>query len=39
MTGEESVDNFDKFVEQLNSMGLPTLLEIHQTAYDRFLAR
>ena len=39
MTGEESLDNFDAFVEQLNSMGLPTVLETNQAAYDRFLAR
>lgn len=39
MTGEESIDNFDKFVEQLDSMGLQTVLEIRQAAYDRFLAR
>lgn len=39
LTGEESLDNFDSFVETLNEMGLPRVLEIRQAAYDRFLAR
>lgn len=39
VTGEESIDNFDKFVEQLNTMGLQELIDITQGAYDRFLAR
>ena len=39
ITGEESLDNFDSFVEQLNSMGLPEVLDIQQAAYDRYLAR
>lgn len=37
VTGEESLDNFDKFVEQLNGYGLQELLEIEQTAYDRYM--
>ena len=39
LTGEESLDNFDSFVETLNGMGLERVLEIQQAAYDRFLAR
>ena len=39
LTGEESLDNFDSFVETMNEMGLPRVLEIRQAAYDRFLAR
>ena len=39
LKGEESLDNYDAFVKQLDSMGLPTVLETYQKAYDRFLAR
>ena len=39
ITGEESLDNFDEYLATLESMGLPRVLEIYQTAYDRFLAR
>ena len=39
ITGEESLDNYDAFIETLNSMGMERMLEIRQTAYDRFLAR
>ncbi len=39
LTGEESLDSFDNFVSQLNSMGLPEVLKIRQAAYDRYLAR
>ena len=39
LTGEESLDNFDSFVETMNEMGLPRVLELQQAAYDRFLAR
>ncbi len=35
ITGEESLDNFDKFVEQMNEYGLQKLLESEQTAYNR----
>ena len=37
--GEESLDNWDSFVANLNSMGLEHVLEVRQAAYDRFLAR
>lgn len=39
VTGEESLDNFDEFVNDLNDQGLERLLEIRQAAYDRFLNR
>ena len=39
VTGEESLDNFDKYIEQLNSYKLPELLEIEQAAYDRYVNR
>jgi putative aldouronate transport system substrate-binding protein len=39
MTGEESLDNYDQYVARLDSIGLPKLLEIQQTAYDRFMKR
>ncbi len=39
MTGEESLDSYDKFVKKLDDMGLPTVLKTNQAAYDRFLAR
>ncbi len=39
VTGEESLDNFDKFLADLDNMGLQKLLTIQQAAYDRFLQR
>lgn len=39
VTGEESLDKFDKYVEQLNAYKLPELLEIEQAAYDRYVNR
>lgn len=39
ITGEESLDNFDAFIQTLNDMGAERMLEIRQAAYDRFLAR
>ena len=37
ITGEEPMENYPQFVETLNSMGLPTLMEVYQQAYDRYL--
>lgn len=37
VTGEESLDNFDKFVEQMNAYGLQDLLDSEQAAYDRYM--
>ncbi len=39
IVGQESLDNWDSFVANLNSMGLEHVLEVRQAAYDRFLAR
>lgn len=36
VTGEESLDNFDAYVEQLNNLGLTELLNMEKSAYDRF---
>lgn len=37
--GEESLDNFDAFVEELKAMGVEKCQAIQQAAYDRYLAR
>lgn len=37
VTGDESLDNFDKFVEQLELFGLDKLLESEQAAYERYI--
>lgn len=37
MTGEESLDGFEDYVEELNGMGLEEAQTILQTAYDRFV--
>ena len=34
MTGEESLDNYDVFIEELHEMGVDRVLEIMQAAYD-----
>lgn len=34
--GEEPLSNFSQYVETLNKMGLPRVLELVQKAYDRF---
>jgi putative aldouronate transport system substrate-binding protein len=39
INGEEPIDNFDAYVQQVNGMGLDTVLQVRQAAYDRFLAR
>lgn len=39
ITGEESIDTFDSFVERVNGMGLDELLSIEQATLDRYLAR
>ena len=35
--GKESLDNFEDYVATVESYGLGELLEVHQTAYERFL--
>lgn len=39
ITGEEPLENFDKFVEQVNSMGIDKAIKIEQSATDRYNAR
>jgi putative aldouronate transport system substrate-binding protein len=39
ITGQEPLSNFDSFVARVNQMGLPELLTINQTGYNRYLAR
>ena len=39
VTGDESLDNFDKFVEELNEYGMQEVLEIMQGGYERYLER
>lgn len=39
LTGEESLDNFDDYLQSLKNMKMDRLLEVRQAAYDRFLAR
>ena len=39
IVGQESLDNWDSFVANLNALGLEHVLEVRQAAYDRFLAR
>ena len=34
ITGAESLDNFDAYVEQINSLGLPRAIEITQEAFE-----
>ena len=34
--GTESLDNYDSFLKQLETMGLSEVLEIKQTQYDRY---
>ncbi|NOU67659.1 extracellular solute-binding protein [Paenibacillus sp. LMG 31461] len=37
--GAEPLENFDKFVEKLNKMGMADAIKIQQAAYDRYLKR
>jgi putative aldouronate transport system substrate-binding protein len=39
IVGEESLDNFDKYIAELNNRGLETMIRITQETYDRYLAR
>ncbi|MDR1914137.1 MAG: extracellular solute-binding protein [Clostridiales bacterium] len=36
ITGQESLENYDQYVEQLKSMGIERCMEIQQAALDRF---
>ena len=35
ITGQRSLDEVDKFVEELKSMGMDELLEIYKSAYNK----
>lgn len=37
--GEKSLDDFDAFVEQINSMGLQETIGLKQAAYDRYITK
>ncbi len=37
--GKESLDQFDAYLEQLNTMGLPRVLELKQASYERYNKR
>ena len=39
ITGAESLEDYDGFVEKLHQYGVDRCLEIRQNAYDRYLAR
>jgi putative aldouronate transport system substrate-binding protein len=39
ITGQESLDNFDQFLAQLERMGIERAIEIRQAGLDRYLAR
>lgn len=39
VTGERSLDEFDNFVSELEDIGLDRMLEIRNTAYQRYLDR
>ena len=39
MTGEESIDNWDAYVANIEGMGIEDIVETYQVAYDRYLAR
>ena len=36
--GTESLDNFDKIIEELKDLGLDDLISVQQARYDRFVA-
>lgn len=38
IAGQESLDNFDKYVETLEKMGLNDVVDAYQKAYDRYQA-
>ena len=37
--GDESLDNYDAFVEQLESMGIDEVVAVKQAQYDRFIGK
>ena len=39
ITGQESLDNFDAYIEQLKDLGIEEWIAVEQAAYDRLQAR
>ena len=39
ITGTESLDNFDQYVETMNSLGLQRAIEIQDAALERYNER
>ena len=39
ITGRESLDNWDAYIEQLKAMGVEDLIAVQQAAYERLQAR
>ena len=39
ITGAEPIENFDKYVEEINDYGLTDALAIYQAAFDRYMAK
>ena len=37
--GDESIDNFSKYIEQMKALGIDRVLEIQQQAYDVYLTK
>ena len=37
--GNESLDNFDKYMETLKSLGIERCIELQQAAYDRYIGK
>ena len=37
ITGDKSLDEYDSFVEQIESMNIQGYLDIYQEAYDRYM--
>jgi len=39
ITGKKPVEDLDKLLEQVKSMGIADAIDAYQAAYDRYLAR
>ncbi|MBO4367225.1 MAG: ABC transporter substrate-binding protein, partial [Clostridia bacterium] len=37
--GEDSIDNWDSYVDQLYTLGIEDAIKVVQAAYDRYLER
>ena len=37
--GDDSIDNWDGYVQELYNLGIERMIEIQQNAYDRYMAR